>query len=112
LKKIAILLPLILLCGFMADSANDSETDLCQKSLSPQAGITNAPQLISSPADKDMILAKAAAITIPFVKNAGQFASEVTYAADLFARKMRDFICDTAIDSRGYKRENSLNGEA
>ncbi len=35
--------------------------------------------------NKTEIMAKAAAITIPFVKNVGQFQNEVTYAADLFA---------------------------
>ena len=93
----------------MADSASGNNWS---DSLSPLAGSTNAQQSKNGPMNKTEILAKAAAITIPFVKNAGQFAPEVTYAADLFARKMRDFICDTAIDSRGYKRENSLNGEA
>ena len=76
---------LILLGGFMADPASGTKTGLHQNSSLPHARSANAPQLKNGPVNKTEILARAAAITIPFVKNVGQFDPEVMYAADLFA---------------------------
>ncbi len=57
--------------------------------LCPEDGIVGRESLPARAGDqvlnKTEILAKAASISIPFVKNVGQFAGEVTYAADLFA---------------------------
>ncbi len=66
---------MILLCGRLANP----------ESISLLARSTEAPQLKNGPENKGNILAKATSITIPFVKNVGQFAAGVTYAADLFA---------------------------
>lgn len=57
--------------------------------LRPVAGRAGRGSLPAQAGDQALnkmeIMAKAAAITIPFVKNVGQFQNEVTYAADLFA---------------------------
>jgi len=57
--------------------------------LCPEDGIVGRESLPAQAGDQAMnkteILAKAASISIPFVKNVGQFAGEVSYAADLFA---------------------------
>jgi len=57
--------------------------------LCPAEGMTGHGSLPARAGDqalnKTEILAKAASISIPFVKNVGQFHGEVTYAADLFA---------------------------
>jgi len=55
----------------------------------PEQGMAGRESLPARASDqvlnKTEILAKAASISNPFVKNVGQFAGEVTYAADLFA---------------------------
>ncbi len=57
--------------------------------LCPAEGMAGRESLPAQAGDQALnkmeILTKAAAITIPFVKNVGQFDGEVTYAADLFA---------------------------
>jgi hypothetical protein len=57
--------------------------------LCPEKGMAGCGSLPARAGDqvlnKTEILARASAITIPFVKNVGQFHGEVTYAADLFA---------------------------
>ena len=67
---------LILLCVFLTNIENARARDSKASVVAPgKTGTLN----------KEAIMAKAASIAVPFVKNVGQFNAEVKYAVDLFA---------------------------
>ncbi|MCK7479259.1 MAG: hypothetical protein M0C28_19260 [Candidatus Moduliflexus flocculans] len=97
--------------GLFSGNNNEGELDssftLVQnsKALDFKAG-TAEPGKDGVPNQK-MIIAKAAALAVPFVKNVGQFDSQVKYAADLFAGRF--FLTETELVYSLIKRSGKKN---
>jgi hypothetical protein len=92
MKKLYSFALLIFLSGFITNTAT-TKTDLHPDLNSPlpqSARATNFKTGIAAPdktgsINKEALIAKAASIAVPFVKNVGQFNGEVKYTADLFS---------------------------
>ena len=93
MKKFIPFAMIILFCGFLTNTESASKAELYSNlgsSLTQNARTRNFKTGLIAPGkdgavNKEAIMAKAASIAVPFVKNVGQFNVEVKYAADLFA---------------------------
>ena len=75
------------------------------KSMDLKTGIVSPGKDVGP--NKEAIMAKAASISVPFVKNAGQFNKEVKYAADLFGGRF--FLTDKELVYSLIKRSGKKN---
>jgi hypothetical protein len=112
MKKLtlATLLGLFLLAsslGLFPGSSNETKPD------SNLPVIQNAKPIVAPGKDgvlnKEAIMAKAASLAVPFVKNVGQFDSEVRYAADLF--NGRFFLTDKELVYSLIKRSGKKSAK-
>jgi len=93
MKKFIPFAMIILFCGFLTNTESASKAELYSNlgsSLTQNARTRNFKTGLIAPGkdgavNKEAIIAKAASIAVPFVKNVGQFNVEVKYAVDLFA---------------------------
>jgi hypothetical protein len=92
MKKIIVFTLLILLSGFITNTAT-TKTDLRTNLNSPLPQRTKAMDLktgVVAPdktntLNREAIITKAASLAVPFVQNCGQFHGDVRFSADLFA---------------------------
>jgi hypothetical protein len=83
MKKITTFIFLILVYGFLTNT---------QGSIARGSQVDVAASGKTAGLNKDAIMAKAASLAVPFVRNAGRFNKEVRYSADLFAGRF--FLTD------------------
>ena len=98
MKKFVALILLIPACGFLTNTKSGSGVG---------AQVAAAVPGKAARLDKEAVMAKAASLAVPFVQNAGRFAKEVRYSADLFSGRF--FLTDKELVYSLLKRAGKIN---
>jgi hypothetical protein len=104
LKKFILFALPLLACVFVINLPGFRHPGFDRNSTSPLLPSARTGDSKAGVQNKGMIMARAAAIAVPFVRNVGQFAGEVTFAADLFSGRF--FLTDKELVYSLLKRSN------